>query len=255
MPQSLHCIAHLSAAFLTCKIFYCKINVSEKQGGVTECFCRLIQLLISRKELFMNKIITIGREFGSGGRELGRRLSDSLGYAYYDQEIISEIAKRTELSEEYIKQITENCPTHAYPIHIGISFYHADNPVFNQSINIYAEQHKLLQELAAKSDCVIVGRCADYILQDKNPLRIFVYADTLSKVERCIEREADGERLSEHEIKKKISAIDKKRAKYYEFFSHNKWGSRENYDLMVNTGGKDIKTVSEAVLNYIKTLR
>ena len=199
----------------------------------------------------MHKIITIGREFGSGGRELGRRLSDKLGFAYYDQEIITEISKRTDLSEEYVKQITENRPVSAFPIHVGISFYPADNPVFNQSINIYAEQHKLLQELAEKSDCIIVGRCADYILQDKDPFRICVYADKARKIKRCIEREPSNEKLTEQEIKRNMASIDKKRAKYYEFFSHNKWGSRENYDLMVNTGNKDIKVVTDAVLDYI----
>lgn len=202
----------------------------------------------------MHKIITVGREFGSGGRELGRRLSEKLGFAYYDQEIISEISKRTALSEEYVRQITENRPVGSFPIHIGMSFYPADNPVFNQSISVYAEQHKLLQELSEKSDCIIVGRCADYILKDNDPLRIFVYADTDSKIKRCIEREPDNEKLSEQEIKRRMASIDKKRAKYYEFFSHNKWGSRENYDLMVNTSGKDIKVVTEALLSYIKTL-
>lgn len=202
----------------------------------------------------MHKIITIAREFGSGGRELGRRLSDKLGFAYYDQEIITEISKRTDLSEEYIKQITENRPVSSFPIHVGISFYPADNPIFNQSINIYAEQHKLLQELAEKSDCIIVGRCADYILQDKDPFRIFVYADNASKIARCIEREPENQKLSEQEIKRNMNSIDKRRAKYYEFFSHNKWGSRENYDLMVNTGGKDIKAVTDAVIDYINRL-
>lgn len=202
----------------------------------------------------MHKIITIGREFGSGGRELGRRLSEKLGFAYYDQEIISEISKRTALSEEYIRQITENRPVSSFPIHIGMSFYPADNPVFNQSISVYAEQHKLLQELSERSDCIIVGRCADYILKENDPLRIFVYADKTSKIKRCLEREPDNEKLSEHEIKKHMASIDKNRAKYYEFFSHNKWGSRENYDLMINTSGKDIKAVTDALLNYIKTL-
>lgn len=202
----------------------------------------------------MHKIITIGREFGSGGRELGRRLSEKLGFAYYDQEIISEISKRTALSEEYIRQITENRPVSSFPIHIGMSFYPADNPVFNQSISVYAEQHKLLQELSERSDCIIVGRCADYILKENDPLRIFVYADKNSKIKRCLEREPDNEKLSEHEIKKHMASIDKNRAKYYEFFSHNKWGSRENYDLMINTSGKDIKAVTDALLNYIKTL-
>ena len=109
----------------------------------------------------MRKIITIGREFGSGGRELGRRLSEHLGIAYYDQEIIAEIAKRTALSEAYVRQITENRPLTSFPIHFGGRFCALPDPLLQQSISIYSEQHRLLCELAEKSDCILVGRCAD----------------------------------------------------------------------------------------------
>lgn len=85
----------------------------------------------------MNKIITIGREFGSGGRELGRRMSEILGYAYYDQEIITEISKRTSLSEQYVQTIVEHRSTFSFPIHIGRSFYAASSPVLEQTMNVY----------------------------------------------------------------------------------------------------------------------
>lgn len=85
----------------------------------------------------MNRIITIGREFGSGGRELGRRLAETLGYAYYDQEIVSEIARRTELSEQYVQSIEEHRPAISFPIHVGRSFYPAPTPVFDQSMSVY----------------------------------------------------------------------------------------------------------------------
>lgn len=202
----------------------------------------------------MSKIITIGREFGSGGRELGRRLSEKLGYAYYDQEIIAEIAKRTALSEEYVQQIIERKPITSFPIHVGHSFYPVTNPMFQQSLNVYSEQHKLLQEMAAKSDCIIVGRCADYILRDEKPFRVFVYADVDSKLDRCMKRKAEDEHLTEQEMKKRMASIDKGRAKYYEFYSDRKWGARENYDLMVNTSGQNIKVVTQAVLDYLAAL-
>ena len=136
----------------------------------------------------MNKIITIGREFGSGGREFGRRLSEQLGFAYYDQEIISEISKRTSLSEQYIQAIVEHRPSFSFPIHIGRSFYPSVSPAFEQTMTVYQEQAKILTEMAAKSDCVIVGRCADYILREYRPFRIFVYADMDSKLKRCREK-------------------------------------------------------------------
>ena len=167
----------------------------------------------------MRKIITIGREFGSGGRELGRRLSEHLGIAYYDHEIIAEIAKRTALSEAYVRQITENRPLTSFPIHFGGRFCALPDPLLQQSISIYSEQHRLLCELAEKSDCIIVGRCADYVLRDSHPFRIFVYADAQSKLMRCMERRTPEETLSEQDMKRKITEIDRNRARYYAFFS------------------------------------
>ena len=202
----------------------------------------------------MRKIITIGREFGSGGRELGRRLSEELGIAYYDQEIITEIAKRTEMSEEYVRQVSESRPAVSYPIHVRHSFYPTSNTTVQQSVKVFAEQHKLLKELAQKSDCVIVGRCADYVLRDERPLRIFVYADTPSKIKRCIERKSVDESMTEAQMIKKMKEIDKGRARYYEFFSEHKWGAKENYDLMVNTSGADIKLVCAAIAGYLKKI-
>ena len=202
----------------------------------------------------MKRIITIGREFGSGGRELGRRLSEKLHIAYYDQEIIVEIAKRTSMSEEYIRQITENRPLMSFPIHVRNSFYPGPTPMLLQCTAIYAEQHKLLRELASKSDCIIVGRCADYILRDFHPFRIFVYADTASKLNRCMERKSDEENLTKAQVKKKMAEIDRNRAKYYEFFSEQRWGTKENYDLLINTSGADIKKLSSSLCGYLQNI-
>lgn len=202
----------------------------------------------------MRKIITIGREFGSGGRELGRRLSEHLGIAYYDQEIIAEIAKRTALSEAYVRQITENRPLTSFPIHFGGRFCALPDPLLQQSISIYSEQHRLLCELAEKSDCIIVGRCADYVLRDSHPFRIFVYADAQSKLMRCMERRTPEETLSEQDIKRKITEIDRNRARYYAFFSGQKWGARENYDLLVNTSGQSVKKQAAALYEYLRKM-
>lgn len=202
----------------------------------------------------MKRIITIGREFGSGGRELGRRLSEKLHVAYYDQEIITEIAKRTSMSEEYVRQVSESSPVMSFPIHVRHSFYYGPNPMLQQSLSIYSEQHKLLLELAKKSDCIIVGRCADYILRDAQPFRVFVYADTESKLKRCMERKPEDESLSEAQMKKRMTDIDRGRAKYYEFFSEQKWGAKENYDLLVNTSGADVKTLADALCGYLQTI-
>lgn len=200
----------------------------------------------------MRRIITVGREFGSGGRELGRRIAEELQIAYYDQEIITEIAKRTALSEAYIRQIEEKRPVVSFPIHIGHSFYLSPDPTFHPDLSIYTKQHDLLHELARKSDCVIVGRCADFILRDQKPIRIFSYADMPSKIKRCIDRRPVDENLSEAQMKKRIMEIDRSRAQYYSFFTEQKWGAKENFDLLANTSGTDIKKMSESLCSYIR---
>ena len=202
----------------------------------------------------MNKVITIGREFGSGGREIGRRIAEKLQIAYYDQEIVAEIAKRTKLSEEYVERITEDRPYISYPIHYGMSFHTAyyDYTEFDRSLTVFAEQHNIIKELADKSDCIIVGRCADFILREKKPFRIFVYADTESKLRRCRERSPEDENLSDSKIQRNIRSIDKGRARYYNYFSQQRWGACKNYDMLINTSGKDVEQVSEAIAGYLK---
>lgn len=195
----------------------------------------------------MNKIITIGREFGSGGREFGRRLSELLGIAYYDQEILSEISKRTSLSEQYVQAIVEHRPSFSFPIHIGQSFYPLGNPAFEQTMTVYQEQARIITEMAAKSDCVIVGRCADHILRAFKPFRIFVYADMDSKMKRCREKGPEDEQLSDKELRQKIAGIDKKHAKYYEFYTGHPWGDKLNFDLCLNTTRTVIKEIVPAV--------
>ncbi len=199
----------------------------------------------------MNRIITIGREFGSGGRELGRRLSEILEIPYYDQEIIAEISKSTSLPEQYVQRVMEHRPIASFPIHIGRSFYPVENPIMQQGIEIYQEQSRIIREMAEKSDCLFVGRCADYILKDMNPFRIFVYASMNSKKKRCRDNARADEKLTDKELEKKIIGIDKNRSKYYEFYTDHTWGDRLNYDLCVNTTKMDIKEMAQAVANLL----
>lgn len=185
----------------------------------------------------MNKMITISREFGSGGRELGRRLSEQLNVVYYDQEIITEIAKRTKLAEQYVEQK----PITSFPIHIGRSFYPLANPGLTQRQAVVLEQQRIISEMAEKSDCIIVGRCAEHILRDYNPFRIFVYADMECKIKRCRGKSSDGETMTDHELKQKIMSVDKNRANYYNYCTGKQWGNKLNYDLCINTTQMAIK--------------
>ena len=199
----------------------------------------------------MGRIITIGREFGSGGRELGRRLAEELHIEYYDRELLAEIAKHTSLAEEYIQNVIERQPHSLMPITIGRSFAYVEDYAFKQAQAVYQAQSKIIRNLADKSDCVIIGRCADYILREQNPFRIFVYADMESRVHRCMERRAEGETLTEKEIKKQIQAMDKNRARYYEFYTGLKWGDKLNYDLCINTSGTVIKEIVPAIAKML----
>lgn len=192
----------------------------------------------------MNKIITIGREFGSGGRELGKRLAKELNIAYYDWEIIEEIAKRTSLSEEYVNSIIEQHPSSSFAIHTGVSF----SPLYysvhvGNSAAVFEAKQKLLVELAEKGDCVIVGRCADYILRDYKPFKIFVYADMKSKLARCKKNQKENEALSDKKLIRHIKKVDKQRSRYYSFYTGKTWGDKLNYDLCVNTTEVNIEEI------------
>lgn len=197
-------------------------------------------------------VITIGREFGSGGRELGRKLAETLGIEYYDREIITEIAKNTAFSEQYVKQVIENNPHDLFPISVAHTFSYIDANTIFQKQKIFTEQEKVIKKMAAASDCVIIGRCADYILKDFNPLRIFVYADMDSKVERCLKRNESVENLSRKKLVKKIKSIDKNRARYYNYYTGEKWGDPLNYDICVNTTSVNIDDIVKSLSKMVK---
>lgn len=195
------------------------------------------------------RIITIGREFGSGGRELGKRLAEKLGYAYYDVEILKAIAEKSGLAESYVQNIVEKSSMWYFPITYARSFNYT-NVIDENYWKIVRAQSNVLTELAQKSDCVFVGRCADVILQDFHPMNIFVYADMEAKIRRCREKAPEGENLSDAELKKKIKEIENKRKQYYKTFTDNKWGEKENYHLCINTSGKQIKHFIPSIADY-----
>ena len=202
----------------------------------------------------MNRIITIGREFGSGGRELGRRLAEELKMEYYDREILSQIVERTSFTEQYIRGVEARLPHPLHPITIGRSFFLPENQNLQQAQAIFREQSLILRELAEKSDAVIVGRCADHILREYHPFRIFVYADVESKVRRCRKRGGDDAGLTEEEIRRQIRRIDRSRAKYYAYHTEKSWGNKENCDLCVNTTEVSIKKLVPVLAQIIPQL-
>lgn len=199
-------------------------------------------------------IITISREFGSGGRELGKRLADELGYAYYDREIVEEIAKNSELDENYVAYALDGGMFRNFPMHFGRTFSYSPTLMANET-KLMADQNKLIRELGAKGNCVIIGRAADIILRESNPFKLFVYADMPSKVERCFEKGGEDEHLTRKELMRKIKRIDADRKRYHGLLSEIPWGDKRGYHLCVNTSGREISAIVPLVAAYYRLWR
>ncbi|MEE1243353.1 AAA family ATPase [Frisingicoccus sp.] len=196
------------------------------------------------------RILTISREFGSGGRELGKRMADILGYDYYDNEIISAVAKNSGMSEHYVNDTLSNHGWQNFPITFHSTLGSSAYPQSGK-IKLLVEQKKVIENIATLGkDCIIVGRNADAILQTYEPFNIFVCADTQAKLHRCKERAPEGENLSEKELLRKMRQIDKSRIQTRELMTDAIWGDRKNYHLTVNTTGWSIKELALAVAEY-----
>ena len=178
----------------------------------------------------MNRIITISREFGSGGRTIGRQVAERLGIPCYDAELIDKIAEEIGFAKEYIVEHSEYA--------LGTNWF--AQAVRTRDFNghsfqddLYAIQRKVIMELAEKESCVIVGRCADYILKDTpDCLRVFIHSDMESRAKRIVEQY--GERNDSPE--KRLRDKDKRRAAYYQFYTDMKWGNVHNYHITLNSG-------------------
>lgn len=198
----------------------------------------------------MSRIITISREFGSGGRELGRRIADLLGFDYYDREIITAIAEKTGFHENYVERTLESHGWQNIPLTFRHSFANL-SAVPSTQTSLLVEQKRIIEGIAkAGKDCVIVGRNADILLSGEKPFRIFVSAAMDAKIRRCMERAEVGERLSRRELEQKIRRIDKGRARTREILTDSKWGEPGAYHLTINTTDWNIKELAPAVAEF-----
>ena len=195
------------------------------------------------------RIITVSREFGSGGRELGKRIADNMGIAYFDREIITQVAERSLLDEGYVEAVLDRGLFRDIHVTFGHSIASLST-MSNATHKVISEQQKLITELAAAQDCVIVGRNADIILNELDPLKIFVYADMESKIRRCRQRAPEGETLTDKELAKKIKYLNKARARTHSFLSDIPWGNKEGYHLCVNTSDTDIAVMARILSEY-----
>ena len=196
------------------------------------------------------RIITISREFGSGGRELGKRLADVTGCDYYDNEIISAVAKNIGISSDYVDRTLSN---HGWQ-NLSITYrgtLSSNSYLYAAQVQLLVEQKKVIEQIAALGkDCIIVGRNADMILQDYAPFNLFVCAQTEAKVKRCMERASAEEKLTEKELIRKMKQVDKVRSQTRELMGGSDWGHRDGYHLIVNTTNWEIKELVPAVADF-----
>ena len=175
-----------------------------------------------------NRVITISREFGSGGRTIGKKVAEQLGIPCYDAEIIQEMVKETGFTPEYVKEAGEYTPGSFLSSALSNRLF----GLTNEDI-LWEHQYKVITELAQKGPCVIVGRCADYILQDKaDCLKVFIHADMDFRALRIVEVYGEREQSPEERLHDK----DKRRAAYHRFYTDMKWGYAQNYHLTLNSG-------------------
>ena len=183
-----------------------------------------------------NCVITIGRQFGSGGRYVGRMLAEKLGIPFYDKELLSEAAKQSGICEEIFEDHDEK-PTRSLlfnlvtgmQVHGDAGSYYMDMPLNHK---IFLAQFDAIRSIADKGPCVIVGRCADYVLKDRpNTISVFLKAEMQSKVERAVKYYGVDPQKAEDRIRK----ADKQRASYYNYYATATWGDVNNYDLCVDT--------------------
>ena len=175
------------------------------------------------------RIITISREFGSGGRFIGEEVAKKLGIAYYDKNIISQIAEKSGLSPDYIQESAELSPKKGL-----FAYALAGRDITGRSVEdmVYETQRKVILELARKEPCVIIGRNADYILKDRDDaLNVFIHGDMLEKIQRI----SQLYRVTEQEAVKMMADTDKRRMTNYNFYTDQKWGKVSNYTLCLNS--------------------
>lgn len=199
-----------------------------------------------------NFVITIGRQFGSGGHVVGEQLAKRLGVPYYDKNLLAEAAKDSGICEELFENHDEK-PTHSllFSLVTGMQMRgDAASAYMDMPLNhkIFLAQFDAIRRIASEGPCVIVGRCADYVLRDKkNAVSIFIKADMPSRMQRVIDRNGVAPEKAEEFIRR----ADKQRASYYNYYATTTWGDVNNYDLCVDTGKLGIDGAVELIVQYL----
>lgn len=201
-----------------------------------------------------NFVITIGRQFGSGGRELGRLVADKLGIAFYDKELLFQAAKNAGVSVDFFERNDEKFPkflSGMFSFAMGYSPYNAYAGSSSISAdNLYRAQSELIRSLAAKHSCVIVGRSADYVLRDfPRCVNIFVHAPIEARIARIMRR---GDRTTPEKAREISEKTNKLRASYYNFYTDKTWGDAASYHLTIDSASMPMDSVAELVCSYVR---
>ena len=204
----------------------------------------------------MNKIITIGRQFGSGGKDVGKMVADALNIPFYDKELVELAAKKSNFNEDAVKEIDERA-THSLLYSIVTGSFGLDglnSPLFYEmpmNDKFFIAQSEIIKELAAKESCVIVGRCADYVLsevENVDVLSTFIYG-SLDYRSMRVARDLN---LTLPRARDYIKKTDKQRRTYYDYYTSHEWGKISNYDLCINTEKIGIESAAQMIINYCK---
>ena len=195
----------------------------------------------SDNKLKQKVIITISREYGSGGRYIGRLIADKLGIKFYDKEFVEKLAEETGLSEDYIENNEQKRDTLAL---LNNGYYFG----INNSDELFLKESELIKEVANKESCVIIGRCADFILKDyNNVFKVFVYSNMEDKIKRATEIY----RIDKQKVQKEIKKIDKERANHYKHYTENDWHNFSNYDICINSDTLGVEKSADLICEII----
>lgn len=192
------------------------------------------------------RIITISREFGSGGRYIGKQLAEKMGLAFYDKDIIAKVAEETGFSEKFVEQKAEHSPTKNI---FAYAFVGRNSAGMSIDDYLYSTQRKIILDIAEKESCVIVGRCADYILKErKDVLNVFIHGELPEKTRRICELYEKTEK----EAIAMMKDMDKKRSINYEYYTDQKWGNIKNYDVTLNSSTFGYERCAEMIKEMAK---
>ena len=196
------------------------------------------------------RIITISRQFGSGGRTIGRALAQQLGWKFYDKELVNAVALETGFAEEYVEEHGEHAPS-ASIFAYAFTQHGTSGLMRGMSITdfLWVAQREVILKIANEEPCVIVGRNADYILKDRaDALHAYIHADMEQRADRIVRLYGESEKSPQARLQEK----DKRRAVNYQHYTGRTWGAAENYDICLNTGKIGIDAAVDMIVNLVK---